>query len=96
MLVDAMTVRTGTNPTSLDTTIGTNLHIDILSNLAAELAGSVGVVPSGNPDPTRKNPSLFKAVYGSAFDIAEKEIASRVAVFWSAAELLSRVCEVMW
>jgi hypothetical protein len=52
----AMTVRMVNNPTSLDTIVGTNLHMDILSDLAAALAGSIGVAPSSNLDPTRKNP----------------------------------------
>jgi tartrate dehydrogenase len=88
MLVDAMTVRMVNNPTSLDTIVGTNLHMDILSDLAAALAGSIGVAPSSNLDPTRKNPSLFEPVHGSAFDITGKGIANPVATFWSAAEML--------
>lgn len=89
MLVDAMTVRMVAKPQSLDTIVGTNLHMDILSDLAAALAGSIGVAPSSNLDPTRKNPSLFEPVHGSAFDITGKGIANPVATFWSAAEMLS-------
>lgn len=89
MLVDAMTVRMVRKPESLDTIVGTNLHMDILSDLAAALAGSIGVAPSSNLDPTRKNPSLFEPVHGSAFDITGKGIANPVATFWSAAEMLS-------
>jgi isocitrate/isopropylmalate dehydrogenase len=88
MLVDAMTVRIVKNPESLDTIVGTNLHMDILSDLAAALAGSIGVAPSSNLDPTRKNPSLFEPVHGSAFDITGKGVANPVATFWSAAEML--------
>jgi isocitrate/isopropylmalate dehydrogenase len=83
-----MTVRMVNNPTSLDTIVGTNLHMDILSDLAAALAGSIGVAPSSNLDPTRKNPSLFEPVHGSAFDITGKGVANPVATFWSAAEML--------
>lgn len=89
MLVDAMTVRMVNNPESLDTIVGTNLHMDILSDLAAALAGSIGVAPSSNLDPTRKNPSLFEPVHGSAFDITGKGVANPVATFWSAAEMLA-------
>lgn len=89
MLVDAMTVRMVTKPQSVDTIVGTNLHMDILSDLAAALAGSIGVAPSSNLDPTRKNPSLFEPVHGSAFDITGKGVANPVATFWSAAEMLS-------
>lgn len=88
MLVDAMTVRMVNNPSSLDTIVGTNLHMDILSDLAAALAGSIGVAPSSNLDPTRKSPSLFEPVHGSAFDITGKGVANPVATFWSAAEML--------
>ncbi len=89
MLVDAMTVRMVNRPASLDVVVGTNLHMDILSDLAAALAGSIGVAPSSNLDPTRKSPSLFEPVHGSAFDITGKGIANPVATFWSAAEMLS-------
>ncbi|TVY83358.1 putative tartrate dehydrogenase/decarboxylase TtuC [Lachnellula suecica] len=83
-----MTVRMVNNPTSLDTIVGTNLHMDILSDLAAALAGSIGVAPSSNLDPTRKNPSLFEPVHGSAFDITGKGVANPVATFLSATEML--------
>ena len=89
MLVDAMTLRMISKPDSLDTIVGTNLHMDILSDLAAGLAGSIGVAPSSNLDPTRKNPSLFEPVHGSAFDIMGKGVANPVATFWSAAEMLT-------
>ena len=93
MLVDAMTTRMVTNPTSLDTIVGTNLHMDILSDLAAALAGSIGVAPSANLDPTRQSPSMFEPVHGSAFDIMGKGIANPVAAFWSAAEMLRWIGE---
>ncbi|KAJ5893787.1 hypothetical protein N7495_005478 [Penicillium taxi] len=93
MLVDAMTVRMVAKPQSIDTIVGTNLHMDILSDLAAALAGSIGVAPSANLDPTRKNPSLFEPVHGSAFDITGKGIANPVATFWSAAEMLTWIGE---
>ena len=54
MLVDAMTVRMVMHPESLDTIVATNLHADILSDLAAALSGSIGIAPSSNLDPTRK------------------------------------------
>ena len=89
MLVDAMMVRMVGKPQSLDTIVGTNLHMDIISDLAAALAGSIGVAPSANLDPTCKNPSIFEPVHGSAFDIMGKGVANPVAAFWSAAEMLS-------
>lgn len=88
MLVDAMTVRMIAKPYSIDTIVGTNLHMDIISDMAAGLAGSIGVAPSSNLDPSRKNPSLFEPVHGSAFDITGKGIANPIAAIWSAAEML--------
>lgn len=93
MLVDAMTVRMVAQPTSLDTIVGTNLHMDILSDLAAALAGSIGIAASSNLDPTRKNPSLFEPVHGSAFDITGKGIANPVATLWCASEMLDWIGE---
>lgn len=88
MLVDAMTVRMVQNPKSLDTIVATNLHADILTDLASALAGSIGIAPSSNLDPTRKNPSMFEPIHGSAPDIAGKGIANPVGAFWSAAEMV--------
>jgi len=93
MLVDAMTVRMVNNPRSLDTIVGTNLHMDILSDLAAALAGSIGIAPSSNLDPSRKFPSLFEPVHGSAFDIAGKGVANPVGALWSASEMLKWIGE---
>ncbi|CAI0651505.1 unnamed protein product, partial [Colletotrichum noveboracense] len=89
MLVDAMTTRMVLNPKSLDTIVATNLHADILSDLAAALAGSIGIAPTSNLDPTRKNPSMFEPIHGSAFDITGKGVANPVATFWTAAEMLA-------
>ncbi|CEN61288.1 Putative Isocitrate/isopropylmalate dehydrogenase [Aspergillus calidoustus] len=89
VLVDAMTVRMVVNPKSLDTIVGTNLHMDIMSDLAAALGGSIGIAASSNLDPTRQNPSLFEPVHGSAFDITGKGIANPVATLWCASEMLN-------
>lgn len=93
MLVDAMTVRMVLHPQTLDTIVATNLHADILSDLAAALSGSIGIAPSSNLDPTRKNPSMFEPIHGSAPDIAGKGIANPVGAFWSAAEMVRWVGE---
>lgn len=63
-------------------------HADILSDLAAALAGSIGIAPTSNLDPTRKNPSMFEPIHGSAFDITGKGVANPVATFWTASEML--------
>nr|WP_269466935.1 tartrate dehydrogenase [Yoonia vestfoldensis] len=93
MLVDAMTVRMVKNPRSLDTIVATNLHADILSDLAGALAGSLGVAPTANIDPERRYPSMFEPIHGSAFDITGKGIANPVATFWTAAQMLDHLGE---
>jgi tartrate dehydrogenase/decarboxylase/D-malate dehydrogenase len=93
MLVDAMTVRMTLKPQSLDTIVATNLHADILSDLAGALAGSLGVAPTANIDPERRFPSMFEPIHGSAFDITGKGVANPVATFWTAAQMLEHLGE---
>ena len=93
MLVDAMTVRMTMKPKSLDTIVATNLHADILSDLASALAGSIGVAPTANLDPERRFPSMFEPIHGSAFDITGKGIANPVGTFWSAVMMLEHIGE---
>ncbi len=93
MLVDAMTVRMTLNPQSLDTIVATNLHADILSDLAGALAGSLGVAPTANINPERLFPSMFEPIHGSAFDITGKGIANPVAALWTAAQMLEHLGE---
>jgi tartrate dehydrogenase/decarboxylase/D-malate dehydrogenase len=93
MLVDAMTVRMVKKPGSLDTIVATNLHADILSDLAGALAGSLGVAPTANIDPEKRFPSMFEPIHGSAFDITGKGIANPVATFWTAAQMLDHLGE---
>ena len=92
-LVDAMTMRMVLRPRSVDTVVATNLHADILSDLAAALAGSLGIAPTGNVDPERRYPSMFEPIHGSAFDITGKGIANPVASFWTAAMMLDHLGE---
>ena len=93
MLVDAMTVRMTLTPESLDTIVATNLHADILSDLAGALAGSLGVAPTANIDPEGRFPSMFEPIHGSAFDITGKGIANPVATFWTACQMLEHLGE---
>lgn len=88
MLVDAMTVRMTLHPQSLDTILATNLHADILSDLAAALAGSIGIAPTANIDPSRNFPSMFEPIHGSAFDITGKGLANPIGTFWTACEMM--------
>jgi tartrate dehydrogenase/decarboxylase/D-malate dehydrogenase len=92
-LVDAMTMRMVKKPGSIDTVVATNLHADILSDLAAALAGSLGVAPTGNVDPQRRYPSMFEPIHGSAFDITGLGIANPVASFWTASMMLDHLGE---
>ena len=93
MLVDAMTVRMTLDPKSLDTIVATNLHADILSDLAGALAASLGVAPTANIDPQRRYPSMFEPIHGSAFDITGKGIANPVAAFWTAVQMIEHLGE---
>jgi tartrate dehydrogenase/decarboxylase/D-malate dehydrogenase len=92
-LVDAATARMVNRPDSLDTIVATNLHADILSDLAAALAGSLGIAPTGNIDPERRFPSMFEPIHGSAFDIMGKGLANPIGTFWSVVMLLEHLGE---
>jgi tartrate dehydrogenase/decarboxylase / D-malate dehydrogenase len=92
-LVDAATARMVNRPASLDTIVATNLHADILSDLAAALAGSLGIAPTANINPERLYPSMFEPIHGSAFDIMGKGWANPVGTFWSVVMLLEHLGE---
>ena len=92
-LVDAMTTRMVLKPASLDVMVATNLHADVLSDLAAALSGSLGIAPTANLNPERAYPSMFEPIHGSAFDITGKGIANPVATFWTAAMMLEHLGE---
>src|SRR5687767_3461124 len=92
-LVDAMTTRMVLKPQTLDVMVATNLHADILSDLAAALSGSLGIAPTANLDPQRRFPSMFEPIHGSAFDIAGQDIANPIGTFWSAAMMLDHLGE---
>jgi tartrate dehydrogenase/decarboxylase / D-malate dehydrogenase len=93
MLVDAMTMRMVARPRTLDTIVATNLHADILSDLAAALAGSLGIAPTANLNPERRFPSMFEPIHGSAFDIAGKGIANPIGTFWTGVLMLDHLGE---
>ncbi len=90
-LVDAATARMVNRPASLDTLVATNLHADILSDLAAALAGSLGIAPTGNIDPERRYPSMFEPIHGSAFDIMGQGLANPIGTFWSIVMMLEHL-----
>ena len=93
VLVDAMTTRMVLKPESIDTIVASNLHADILSDLAAALSGSLGIAPTANLNPERRFPSMFEPIHGSAFDITGKGIANPIATFWTASMMLEHLGE---
>jgi tartrate dehydrogenase/decarboxylase/D-malate dehydrogenase len=94
ILVDAMTTRMVLKPGSIDTVVASNLHADILSDLAAALSGSLGIAPTANLNPERRFPSMFEPIHGSAFDITGKGIANPIATFWTASMMLEHLGEM--
>ncbi len=80
LLVDAAAMNFVRRPDSFDVVVGSNLFGDILSDLAAMITGSMGLAPSSNIDPTRRCPSMFEPVHGSAPDIAGKGLANPLAM----------------
>jgi tartrate dehydrogenase/decarboxylase / D-malate dehydrogenase len=93
ILVDAMTTRMVLKPGTIDTVVASNLHADILSDLAAALSGSLGIAPTANLNPERKFPSMFEPIHGSAFDITGKGVANPIATFWTACMMLEHLGE---
>ncbi|MBS1888658.1 MAG: tartrate dehydrogenase [Actinobacteria bacterium] len=91
VLVDAAAARLVLDPGSFDVLVASNLHADILSDLTAALAGSLGVAPSGNYHLDGRHPSMFEPVHGSAPDIAGKGVANPVAAFLCLAMMLEHL-----
>lgn len=93
MLVDAVTTRMVLKPETLDVLVATNLHADILSDLAAALSGSLGIGPTANLNPEKTFPSMFEPIHGSAFDIMGQGIANPIGTFWTAVLMLEHLGE---
>ncbi|MFD2759064.1 tartrate dehydrogenase [Gulosibacter faecalis] len=93
VLIDALAARLVMKPTSIRTIVASNLFGDILSDLVAGIAGSIGIAPSGNLDPEHRYPSMFEPVHGSAPDIAGKGIANPVGAIWASAMMLEHLGE---
>jgi tartrate dehydrogenase/decarboxylase / D-malate dehydrogenase len=93
ILVDAATTRMVLKPEAIDVMVASNLHADILSDLAAALSGSLGIAPTANLNPERRFPSMFEPIHGSAFDITGKGIANPIATFWTASMMLEHLGE---
>ncbi|MEM7563917.1 MAG: tartrate dehydrogenase [Pseudomonadota bacterium] len=92
--IDILTAHFVQNPNWFDVVVGSNLFGDILSDLGPAVAGSIGIAPSGNINPSREFPSMFEPVHGSAPDIAGQGIANPIAAIWSAAMMLDHLGEL--
>ncbi len=89
--VDAATIHMVTNPSRYDVIVTDNLFGDIITDLAAAISGGIGLAASGNIDMTRKNPSMFEPVHGSAPDIAGQAVADPTAAILSVSLLLEHL-----
>jgi tartrate dehydrogenase/decarboxylase/D-malate dehydrogenase len=89
--IDALAAKFVLQPERFDVVVASNLFGDILSDLAAAVAGSIGIAPSANLDPTKQHPSMFEPVHGSAPDIAGQGIANPIGAVWSAAMMLEHL-----
>jgi tartrate dehydrogenase/decarboxylase / D-malate dehydrogenase len=93
VLIDALAAMVVLDPGRFDVIVASNLFGDILSDLAAAVAGSIGIAPSGNLNPERECPSMFEPVHGSAPDIAGQGIANPIGAIWSGAQMLEHLGE---
>jgi tartrate dehydrogenase/decarboxylase / D-malate dehydrogenase len=91
VLIDALAARAVLRPDTIDVIVASNLFGDILSDLLAAVAGSIGVAPSANLNPPREYPSMFEPVHGSAPDIAGRGIANPVGQMWAGALMLEHL-----
>src|SRR5919201_4422186 len=91
--IDSATIHMVTAPSRFDVMVTPNVFGDILTDLAAAVTGGIGLAASGNLDVTRRNPSMFEPVHGSAPDIAGQGIADPTAAVLSAALLLDHLGE---
>ena len=86
--VDAACIHLVQQPSQYDVIVTDNLFGDILTDLAGAISGGIGFASSGNLDPSRRSPSMFEPVHGSAPDIAGQQKANPVAAILSAAMML--------
>jgi tartrate dehydrogenase/decarboxylase/D-malate dehydrogenase len=93
LLVDAAAMNFVRRPESFDVVVASNLFGDILSDLSAIAAGGIGLAPSANLDPTRRSPSMFEPVHGSAPDIAGRGVANPLGAILSAAMMMDHLGE---
>jgi tartrate dehydrogenase/decarboxylase/D-malate dehydrogenase len=91
MHIDALSARFVTHPQNFGVVVGSNLFGDILTDLGAAIAGSIGIGASANLNPEKKFPSMFEPVHGSAPDIVGKGIANPLGQIWSGAMMMEHL-----
>ena len=89
--VDALAARMVTHPQTLDVMVTSNLFGDILTDIGSAISGSLGIAPGANINPTRRHPSMFEPIHGSAPDIAGKGIANPIGAIWAGALMLEHL-----
>lgn len=89
--VDALAARFVTHPQHFGVVVGSNLFGDILTDLGAAIAGSIGIGASANLNPERLYPSCFESIHGSAPDIVGQGIANPMGQIWSGALMLEHL-----
>ena len=89
--VDAAAMFFVTQPHRFDVVVTDNLFGDIITDIAAAISGGIGLAASGNINPTRKFPSMFEPIHGSAPDIAGKQLADPTATISSVAMMLTHL-----
>ena len=93
VLVDALAARMVRSPTTLDVVVASNLFGDVLTDIAAELQGGMGMAASASLAPGSETPGIFEPVHGSAPDIAGRGIANPLGAIWSASLMLDELGE---
>ena len=93
VLVDAAAAYFVTRPESFDVVVGSNLFMDVLTDLGAAIQGGMGLAASANINPEGGVPGMFEPVHGSAPDIAGKGVANPVGAVWAGALMLEDLGE---
>ena len=93
VLVDALAARMVRSPASLDVVVASNLFGDVLTDIAAELQGGMGMAASASLAPGSGAAGIFEPVHGSAPDIAGRGIANPLGAIWSAALMVEQLGE---
>jgi tartrate dehydrogenase/decarboxylase/D-malate dehydrogenase len=88
MLVDAACMNLVRRPEAFDVVVASNLFGDILTDLSAAIVGGMGLAPAANLNPTRRFPSMFEPVHGSAPDIAGKGVVNPIAAILTGGMML--------